>query len=195
MNPVMPSTFTFIDKVMTEIKKMYEEAGAPLKLVHMGGDEVADGAWTKSPVIDAYMKQHPEIKNTKDLYADFFVKTTALLEKHRLTITGWQEMITEDPRYDATALQIIDNKKYRDLNVQFDAWWDIQGGRDVCYQVANAGYGVVLTPFDYFYFDLAQAPGFDIPGDAWIGYLTSKQAFSFVRSISTQAPLPCSIIS
>lgn len=180
MNPVMPSTFAFIDKVVTEIKKMYDEAGAPLKLVHMGGDEVADGAWTKSPVIDAYMKEHPTIKNAKDLYADFFVKTTTLLEKHGLTITGWQEMITEDPRYDATALKIIDNKKYRDLNVQFDAWWDIQGGRDVCYQIANAGYGVVLTPFDYFYFDLAQSPGFDIPGDAWIGYLSAKQTFSFV---------------
>ena len=180
MNPALPSTLTFIDKVITEIKKMYEEAGAPLNQVHMGGDEVAEGAWTKSPVIDAYMKEHPAIKTPKDLYADFFVKTTDLLHKHGLTITGWQEMITEDPHYDATALKIIDNKKYRDLNVQFDAWWDLQSGRDVGYDIANAGYGAVLTPFDYFYFDLAQAPGFDIPGDAWIGYLSTKQTFSFV---------------
>ncbi|MEI9917292.1 MAG: family 20 glycosylhydrolase [Bacteroidota bacterium] len=180
MNPVLPSTFAFIDKVITEIQKMYEEAGVPLHLVHMGGDEVAEGAWTKSPAIDAYMKEHPAIKTPKDLYANFFVKTTDMLEKHGLTITGWEEMIIGDPHLEATARQVIDNKKYRDSNLQFDAWWDIQGKQDMCYSIANAGYGVVLTPFDYFYFDLAQAPGFDEPGDAWIGYLNVKQTFSFV---------------
>lgn len=180
MNPVLPSTFAFLDKVLTEIRKMYEEAGAPLNLVHMGGDEVASGAWTKSPVIDAYLKDHPEIKDPKGLYADFFVKTTGILEKHGLKITGWEEMIIEDPHIDATARKVIDNKKYRDSKLQFDAWWDIQGQQDMCYPIANAGYGVVLTPFDYFYFDLAQAPGFDIPGDAWIGYLDVKKTFAFV---------------
>jgi hexosaminidase len=180
MNPALPSTYAFLDKILTELKKMYEEAGAPLSLVHMGGDEVAAGAWTKSPVIDAYKQEHPEIKNPKDLYADFFVKTTGLLEKHGLKITGWEEMIIEDPHIEATARKVIDNKKYRDARLQFDAWWDIQGQKDMCYAIANAGYGVVLTPFDYFYFDLAQTPGFDIPGDAWIGYLDVKKTFAFV---------------
>lgn len=179
MNPVMPSTFAFIDKVITELKLMYNEAGAPLKTVHMGGDEIASGAWEKSPVIEEYMKSNPSIKTPKDLYANFFAKTDELLTKHGLQITGWEEMIIEDPHYEATARKVIDNKKYRDANLRFDAWWDLQGKQDMCYPIANAGYGVVLTCFDYYYFDLAQAPGFDEPGDAWIGYLPLQKTFSF----------------
>ena len=29
---------------------MYEEAGVPLKSIHIGGDEVAEGAWQGSPI-------------------------------------------------------------------------------------------------------------------------------------------------
>ncbi len=180
MNPALPSTHAFVEKVITELQKMYAEAGAPLTTVHMGGDEVASGAWTKSPAIDEYMNNNPNIKTPKDLYADFFVKTNDMLTKRGLKITGWEEMVIEDPHIEATARKVIDNKNYKDAGLQFDAWWDIQGQQDMCYPMANAGYGVVLTPFDFFYFDVAQLPGFDEPGDAWIGYLTAKQTFSFI---------------
>ena len=180
MNVASPSVYAFMDKVIVELKKMYEEAGAPLTTIHMGGDEVADGAWEQSPAIEGYKKSNPSVKTPKDLYADFFVKTTVLLEKHGLKITGWEEMIIEDPHIEATTRKVIDNKKYRDDNVQFDVWWDIYGKQDMCYPIANAGYGVVLTCFDYFYFDLAQSPSFNEPGDAWIGYLGLQKTFSFI---------------
>jgi hexosaminidase len=180
MNVASPSVYTFIDKVLTEIETMYQEAGAPLTMVHMGGDEVAEGAWANSPAIEKYKQENPSLKTTKDLYADFFLKTTALLEKHNLKITGWEEMIIENPHIEAQDRQVIDNKKYREAGLQFDAWWDVLGTRDMGYPIANAGYGVVLTCFDYYYFDLAQAPSFDEPGDAWIGYLPLQKTFSFV---------------
>jgi hexosaminidase len=179
MNVASQSVYTFIEKVIVEMKKMYKEAGAPLTTVHMGGDEVADGAWEHSPSIDEYKNDHPPIKTPKDLYADFFVRTTALLKKHNLKITGWEEMIIEDPHIEATTRRVIDNKAYRADDLRFDAWWDIEGGYDMCYPIANAGYGVVLTCFDFFYFDLAQSPSFDEPGDAWIGWLPLQKTFSF----------------
>ncbi len=180
MNVASPSVYAFIGKVLEELQKMYAEAGAPLTTVHMGGDEVAAGAWEKSPSIAAYKKSNPSIKTAKDLYADFFVRVTDLLEKRGLKLTGWEEMIIEDPHITASDRKVIDNRKYHEANLQFDAWWDILGTRDMAYPIANSGYGVVLTCFDYYYFDLAQSPSFDEPGDAWIGYLGLQKTFSFV---------------
>jgi hexosaminidase len=179
MNAALPSTYAFVDKVIGELRKMYDEAGAPLSIVHMGGDEVPVGAWEQSPRIQQYMKQNPLIKNRKDIYADFFVKTTGILAKHNVKITGWEEMIIDDPHIEASVRNVIDNKRYHADKLQFDAWWDIYGKQDMCYSIANNGYGVVLTSFDYFYFDLAQAPGFDEPGDAWIGYLPLQKTFAY----------------
>ncbi|WP_336514805.1 family 20 glycosylhydrolase [Pollutibacter soli] len=179
MNVASPAVFAFIDKVLEELQKMYAEAGAPLTAVHMGGDEVAAGAWEKSPAIDVYKKNNPSIKTPKDLYADFFVKTTGLLKKRGLKITGWEEMIIEHPQAEGSDRKVIDNKVYRDDSLQFDAWWPVLGNQDMIYPIANSGYGVVLAPFDYFYFDLAQSPSFDEPGDAWIGYLGLQKTFSF----------------
>lgn len=48
MNPCVESTFNFIDTVMKTIKEYHEQAGFPLKLIHLAGDEVANGAWVNS---------------------------------------------------------------------------------------------------------------------------------------------------
>ncbi|WP_163489191.1 family 20 glycosylhydrolase, partial [Klebsiella pneumoniae] len=39
LNPCLPSSRHFVDKVMGEIQKMHEEAGLPLTTWHFGGDE------------------------------------------------------------------------------------------------------------------------------------------------------------
>ncbi len=45
MDAALPSTYRFVEKVITEIQTIYKEAGAPLTAVHMAGDEVPHGAW------------------------------------------------------------------------------------------------------------------------------------------------------
>jgi hexosaminidase len=180
MNVASPSVYAFMDKVLEELQKMYAEAGAPLTTVHMGGDEVAAGAWEQSPAIEGYKKNNPSIKRTKDLYADFFVRTNDILKKRGLKMTGWEEMIIEDTDPKAPGRKVIDNRNYREDSLQFDAWWAVLGTQDMAYPIANSGYGVVLTCFDYYYFDIAQSPSFDEPGDAWIGYLGLQKTFSFV---------------
>ena len=44
------SVFHFYEKVVDEITAMYAEAGLKLDVFHTGGDEVPEGAWTKSTV-------------------------------------------------------------------------------------------------------------------------------------------------
>lgn len=48
MNPCVNSTFTFLEKVIDTIKRYHSEAGYPLTLIHLAGDEVAEHAWMNS---------------------------------------------------------------------------------------------------------------------------------------------------
>ena len=57
MNVALPSTYRFMEKVIQEIVAMYKEAGAPLTTIHLGGDEVAKGAWMGSPLCRALMEE------------------------------------------------------------------------------------------------------------------------------------------
>src|SRR5690606_31805629 len=75
------STFRFYEKVVDEIAKMYKEAGLVLDEFHTGGDEVAEGAWTKSPMALELMKEHPDIKDPKNLQTYFFRELVKRLKK------------------------------------------------------------------------------------------------------------------
>jgi N-acetyl-beta-hexosaminidase len=63
--------YTFLEKVMDEIKIIYQESGAPLPAIHMAGDEVPHGTWEMSPAVIAFMKGHA-VLNGKDLWKYYF---------------------------------------------------------------------------------------------------------------------------
>ena len=48
MNPCVNSTYAFLEKVMQTMKSYHNEAGQPLKIMHLAGDEVAEHAWINS---------------------------------------------------------------------------------------------------------------------------------------------------
>jgi hexosaminidase len=69
-----PYAVEFIDHVVTEIVKMHEEAGHPLTIFNIGGDEVPSGALTKEEhqaFIDAVLK---------------------ILKRYNLQPMGWEEI-------------------------------------------------------------------------------------------------------
>jgi hexosaminidase len=41
----LPSVYKFYGKVFDEVIRLHQEAGVPLPAIHIGGDEVPDGAW------------------------------------------------------------------------------------------------------------------------------------------------------
>ncbi|HEY4322728.1 MAG TPA: family 20 glycosylhydrolase [Mucilaginibacter sp.] len=178
MNVALPSTYAFMEKVIDEVVAMYKEAGAPLNMLHVGGDEVPEGSWEKSPVVVELLHKDPSIKNTKDLWTAYFQKIEKMLKSRGISMTGWEELAKGTQTADNSAKIIVNRDFIRD-GVQLDAWWFLAGGQDAGYELANAGYKVVLCPFDYFYFDLPVNSSFYEPGDSWIGSLDLKKTFSF----------------
>lgn len=75
MNVALPSTYRFMEKVIQEIVAMYKEAGAPLTTIHLGGDEVAKGAWMGSPLCRALMEEQG-MEKAHDL-AEYFITRVA----------------------------------------------------------------------------------------------------------------------
>ena len=74
INVSLPYAIEFIDHVVTEIVKMHEEAGHPLTIFNIGGDEVPKGALTKE-------------ENQA-----FIDEVLAILNRYNLQPMGWEEI-------------------------------------------------------------------------------------------------------
>ena len=141
INPCIDSTYSFIEHLVSTIKHIHSPA-QPLKIFHFGGDEVAKGAWTKSPKCEALAKKlgldftSPTI--VKDLKEHFVRRVADITSKYRLDAGAWEDGVlgVNDTPYDRSFLK---NK-----NVYAYAWdnvWEwMQGNR--AYKLANAGYKV-----------------------------------------------------
>lgn len=171
----LESVFHFYEKVVDEITVMYTDAGLTLDEFHTGGDEVAEGAWSKSPIAQALMKQHPEIGNTQNLQAYFFRELLSRLKDRNFQIDGWEEVAlvkTFDGSYQP-------NPDFAGQRVVPYIWNNIFDHPDLGYRLANAGYEVVLCNVSNFYFDLAYSKDPEEPGLYWAGFVDARNSWTF----------------
>jgi hexosaminidase len=169
------SVFHFYEKVVEEITAMYTEAGLQLDEFHTGGDEVPEGAWTKSPLALTLLKQHPEVKDPKNLQTYFFRELVKRLRKRNLQLHGWEEVAllkTESGEY-------VPNPEFAKENVVPYIWNNMFDYPDLGYRLANAGYKVVLCNVSNFYFDLAYNKDPKEPGLYWAGFVDTRHAWTF----------------
>lgn len=169
------SAYRFYEKVVEEFGKMYKDAGLTMHEFHAGGDEVADGAWTKSPHALDLMQKHPEIKNVKNIQAYFFRELLKRLEKKGLEIHGWEEAFLIK---DSTG-KLAPNAEFAGKPVVPYIWNNLFDYPDLGYRLANQGYNIVLCNVSNFYFDLAYNNDPAEPGLYWAGFIDTKNAWAF----------------
>ena len=74
----LPSVYKFYDKVFDEVIRLHKEADVPLSAIHIGGDEVPDGAWSG--------RDHHEMK-------EIFINTMLdLAEARGIRLAGWEDI-------------------------------------------------------------------------------------------------------
>ena len=173
MNVAMPSTQRFMEKVIREIIGMYKEAGVPLTTIQLGGDEVPEGAWMKSPLCQAFMKQHGMTK-AHELSEYYITQMATYLQQNNLLFSGWQEVALGHPEATTRYLSQRAGGVY--------CWNTVPewGGDEIPYQIANNGYPVILCNVNNFYMDLAYDGHPDERGLAWAGYVDESKAFSML---------------
>jgi len=169
LNVASDDVYLFIDHVVGELQKMYKEAGLKLEVVHLGGDEVARGAWDKSPDVQALM-QREGLKTQHDVHAYFLKRVSSLLEARKIRIEGWQEIgLDNTADYDALMTPRV---------AGVNAWSTVGSRADVPYRLANAGYPVILSNVTNFYMDMGYSWHQNEQGLHWGGKVDEFDAWS-----------------
>ena len=145
LNVASDGVYNFITHVVTELQKMYKDAGLKLDIVHLGGDEVASGAWSQSPDVQALM-QREHLKDNHEVNGYYIRRITDILYKRGIRIEGWQEVAQNHS--DEFNRQMA--PRFAGINA-----WSTVGSRDIVpYSIANDGYPVILSNVTNFYMDM-----------------------------------------
>ena len=173
INVAMLSTYRFLEKVIDEIGRMYQDAGVELPAFHVGGDEVPEGIWEGSSVCRTFMKKHGLTK-IRDLKDYFLGQILEMLDKRNIQAVGWQDIVMNP---DNTV-----NEHFRNSKVLNYCWNTIpeQGGDEVPYKLANAGYPIILCNVGNFYLDMAYCYHVEEPGLRWGGYVDEYVTFDML---------------
>lgn len=167
------SVYRFYETVIDDVLLMYKEAGVPIDMINTGGDEVPEGAWTKSPLCAELLEKLTDVNDPKNLQKYFFRRIVNMLADRGVKIGGWEEVAlvkSENWQYEV-------NPEFADSNVIPYIWNNLSESQDLAYRVANAGYPVVLSAVSNFYFDLAYSKDPKEPGLAWGGFNDERDAW------------------
>lgn len=149
----LESTYTFIGRIFDEIAKMYSDAGVPLPAIHIGGDEVAEGAWHGVDRLEEHMG-----------------KVARIAKEKGIKIAGWQEVaLIEDPAIAKAVKEVL----------FFNNAWNTFGTySDLPFRNAAKGYPTVMSNAQYTYVDMAYSSNAEEIAADWAGYIDDFKAFS-----------------
>ena len=167
-----PSCYVFVYKIIDEIGQMHQEAGQPLKVFHVGGDEVANGAFEGSPLCQQKMRELG-YSHTYQLKDWFLQQLIDYLQPKGIQIAGWEEIAMRKGE---------PNPLFADKNVLSWCWNSIPEwrGDEKPYLLANAGYPVILACVGNNYIDMSYTNHQSERGLHWGGYTDERSTFDFL---------------
>jgi hexosaminidase len=178
-----PGVYNFIATTVDAFISMHNEAGMPLKTIHVGGDEVPQGVWEKSPIAQNLLKSLPtdRYKQTSDLWIYYWEKVNQILKERNLYVSGWEEIGMRESKVDGNRVMMV-NPEFANNNFHTYVWNTVigWGAEDLPYRLANGGYKVILCPVSNLYFDLAYQKDFQEVGYYWGGFVDIDKPYYFI---------------
>lgn len=160
MNPALPGPYRFVEKVADEIASMYNEARVILPGIHIGGDEVPDGAWDGAPSVIKMMTD-TGLKDKHTVHGEFVRKIAAMLKKKNIPMYGWQEI--------GTGYNDAFNNEVAPAVGGVNCWTGTYGKNPISSKAVHNGYPVIISNVDYFYIDQHYQSHPDERGLIWGG--------------------------
>ena len=168
INVALPSTYRFIEVVFDNIIAYHKEAGVPLPAIHVGGDEVPEGAWVGSPACQKIMAERgwDNIELLKSYYIE---NVLSIAEQRGVKISGWQELVMdlEDHTYERMKKSLY--------SINF--WHTGDGQEEYPYHYANDDVPVILSNMTNTYVDFAYTPDKTERGLSWGGFVDERRSF------------------
>jgi hexosaminidase len=155
LNPAIEFTYEFLGKVFDEMVELF-----PSKLIHIGGDEVANGSWLASPLAKTLMDKEG-LDGTFGIQSYFMKRIQGMLHERGRKIAGWDEVSHGGGVHpDGTLLM---------------AWQKPEVG----IELARQGYDVVMTPGQAYYLDMVQDEAWQEPGASWAGTVPPSHTYGY----------------
>ncbi len=139
VNPCMPSTYNFIEKVIKELVSMHSEI-LPLKTIHVGGDEVVKSATERSP-------QCISLHNLNvDSIKEYFIQELLVIgAKYGVKLQVWEEGAFKDDHATPLDRNIYESTFFKNKTDLIANGWVSKWSRNMAYrayELANSGYKV-----------------------------------------------------
>jgi hexosaminidase len=152
--PGHPQTERFVDAVLAAVVRAFPSS----PWIHVGGDEVPDGAWRGSPIVGA---AHGDA-STKQIEASFHAGVVRKLDDHHgRSVAVWQEAAECGGVAPGNGIVM--------------GWRTAAASR----QLAALGHDVVVTPGEAYYLDMATDARWDTPGASWAGATSLDDVVDF----------------
>lgn len=170
MNPAVEGTYRFIGKIVNEIASMYEEAGVALPGIHLGGDEVPQGAWAGSAAV-AEMKKRSGLDSQHAVQGEYVRRIAGIMRDRGIPLYGWQDICTDYPdSFHAEVSPAVGG---------MDCWVSSpEPEKNVAIKGVKAGYPVIISNVDYFYMDMLYSPHPEEKGLYWGGFTDELRTLS-----------------
>lgn len=170
INPALPGPYKLMDKVFDEIIAMYKEAGAPLEIMHIGGDEVPHGAWSGSPSAIKFMEEN-NIADEHAMHAYWVKEMADMLKNKGLKLAGWQEIAIGKPESVTSAIA----PEVGFINIWMP--WANSKGVLPSTEAQQLGIPALISAVTNYYFDLAYDWHPDERGLVWGGVVDEFKSF------------------
>lgn len=177
INVCNESAYRFFETVVDDVVEMHRIAGVPLNTIHMGGDEVPNGAWEQSPDCAEFIEESDAVDSVEELESYFVDRVTDILSKRNLTLAGWQEIAIRGGWDDGSEIDF----SFAENDVLVYSWNNFgEENKDLGYRLANADYPVVLCNITNLYFNMPVDSDPAEPGDYVGTFLDTKKVFEFM---------------
>lgn len=180
INPCMESTYTFVSDLVKAVVAIHYDT-QPLTIFHFGGDEVAHGAWTNSTQCEKLVQSLGLAESggkMVDKLKEYFVQRVSnITADHNLDLAGWEDglMSHQNEPYDRRLI-----KNNRVYGYTWNNIWEWGSGKRA-YELANAGYQVIMSQATHLYFDHPYEPDPEERGFYWATRFTDTQkTFGFL---------------
>ncbi|KAL3851686.1 hypothetical protein ACJMK2_015413 [Sinanodonta woodiana] len=177
INPGLESVYRFVDKVVAEIKNMHKDI-KPLRIFHIGGDEVPCESWRGSPACQKLIETK-KVTSFNHIMEYFVTKAANIVAQHDLDLGAWQDGVI----HDEALKKPVKRSHFKNKEVLVYAWQNVwESGLAGCaYRLANHGYKVVMSQGTHLYFDHPYEPDPEERGLYWAArYIDTHKTFSFM---------------
>lgn len=155
LNPAIDLTWTMLEAVFDDLAALFTSSH-----LHVGGDEVAHGAWQSSPMAVQLMADLG-VNDPEALQSHFMRRVQAMLAERGRNLAGWNEVGNgAGVETEGTLLTV---------------WQKATIGAGL----ARRGYDIVMAPAEAYYLDIAHSEGWDEVGMSWAGATSLETTYAY----------------